>query len=330
MIGPDVEPRTRRRCPGRRRWRDPGWPRTDSRRPSGAVIRTSTVASRSGSNAALRATHADRQGRPRRRAGRDARSARDRRPGSASQRSACFQKVSKARSVAGMSMRQRHDASPAKTIDRPSPNRWTATSARGVPPGTAGHRQHAGARSRAAKRRNGGQRRHRLPSLPGIVRLPAPSCITGWASPAAVSETRLTPRPAAGATSSRRPQPRAGSTAVPAVAELERQHVLERASAKALAQKRARAEHEQAAATLADERAGGFELGTRELMRLDVGEHERVVAEQRLARWPGNPRTGCRCEIAPPEHRTCQRPARSCLCERPNRLRARIGGPVRA
>ena len=32
-------------------------------------------------------------------------------------------------------MRQRHEASPVKTIDRPSPKRCTATSARGVPPG---------------------------------------------------------------------------------------------------------------------------------------------------------------------------------------------------
>ena len=87
---------------------------------------------------------------------------------------------------------------------------------------------------------------------------------------------------AAGAPSLR---PGSRSPARPAASgELERQQVLEQGSGESLAQERPRPQHEQAAAALADEAPRRLELGARELMRLDVGEHERVVAEERVAR----------------------------------------------
>src|SRR5690242_152124 len=52
-----------------------------------------------------------------------------------SHRAACRQKNSYARSVDGTSIFQRHDASPANTIDRPRPYGCTATTGNTPPPG---------------------------------------------------------------------------------------------------------------------------------------------------------------------------------------------------
>ena len=145
--------------------------------------------------------------------------------------------------------------------------------------------------------------------------------MTGCASPAAVSADAVH---AAG-------RPTAGSTRAAAIGE-----IAAAALPRAACRRAPAAANDRAPSTssppprCADEAARRLELGARELMALDVGEHERVVAKEILARSRDTRRPARRCATAPPGCRRCRRPARSCPCGRPNRPRGPDRPPTRA
>ena len=160
----------------------------------------------------------------------------------ASHRASCRQTSSWVVSAAGSSMRQRHDASPANTIDRPSPYRCVTSSGRSSPPDaavTASTCAPGRGAPAAATDASGGNCAHRFRLSSTVTARRVAGCV----APSAVSARAL----AAGAAPL---AVRADGGAT--IGQVDRQRLLERRADEPGALERSRAEHEQAAAARRD------------------------------------------------------------------------------
>ncbi len=201
---------------------------------------------------------------------------------SASHRAVCRQNNSWLRSVEAAIIRQRHDASPPNTIERPRPYCCTATIGNTAPPeADAAASTTAPGRalpSGAAVASAGSAAHFRRVSSPD-----APSRMIGCVSPSGV-----TTRPLAGARSpatvARRP--------AAALVEFHRQNRFERRAHQPPLRERAAAGHEQAAAALGDEVGEHRPPIAREGGALDVRHDDGIVGIEIFA--PGREACGQR------------------------------------